>query len=215
MGVLVLVRHGQASFGAADYDKLSDIGLAQAYATGRVLADRGVVPSRIYAGEMLRQRKTAERARAGGRWDPPIALDARWNEFDHLAVLRTMPPEHLAHERTFQRRFEDALGLWIAGNAGDDAYPEAFDNFCARVEAALLQVTDDLGRGETALVVTSGGVIAWVAARLIGGDTAQWMRLNRVAINCGLTKVLVGGSELSLVSFNEHGHLAADALTYR
>ena len=38
MGVLLLVRHGQASLGTADYDRLSDIGRRQAQVTGARLA---------------------------------------------------------------------------------------------------------------------------------------------------------------------------------
>ena len=40
MGTLTLVRHGQASFGAADYDQLSELGLRQCQALGTYLADR-------------------------------------------------------------------------------------------------------------------------------------------------------------------------------
>ena len=35
MGMLYLVRHGQASFGAADYDQLSELGARQCEALGR------------------------------------------------------------------------------------------------------------------------------------------------------------------------------------
>jgi hypothetical protein len=34
-------------------------------------------------------------------------------------------------------------------------------------------------------------------------------------VNASLTKVVVGSRGTSLVSFNEHGHLEPDAVTYR
>ncbi|MCF8967887.1 histidine phosphatase family protein, partial [Pseudomonas carnis] len=39
MGSIYLIRHGQASFGADDYDVLSPIGVEQAQVLGRHLAD--------------------------------------------------------------------------------------------------------------------------------------------------------------------------------
>ena len=42
MGVVLLVRHGQASFGAADYDVLSDNGSQQSRLLGRSLAAHGL-----------------------------------------------------------------------------------------------------------------------------------------------------------------------------
>ena len=42
MGTLYLVRHGQASFGADDYDKLSDLGHRQCVRLGEYFRDKGV-----------------------------------------------------------------------------------------------------------------------------------------------------------------------------
>ena len=39
---LLLVRHGQASFGAADYDQLSDRGVEQSRRLGQWLVDGGL-----------------------------------------------------------------------------------------------------------------------------------------------------------------------------
>ena len=47
MPTVLLVRHGQASFGAADYDVLSDLGRRQAQAAGRELARRLGVPAQL------------------------------------------------------------------------------------------------------------------------------------------------------------------------
>ena len=60
MGVLYLVRHGQASFGTDDYDRLSDAGHQQARITGAHLASLGVRPTRVIHGSMLRQQQTAQ-----------------------------------------------------------------------------------------------------------------------------------------------------------
>src|SRR5215471_18867227 len=89
MGLVLLARHGQASFGAADYDVLSGTGVQQSRLLGRALADQGLTPTAFVHGAMKRQRDTAAAMVEGGGWSgsaPPI-LDEGWNEFDHLGVI--------------------------------------------------------------------------------------------------------------------------------
>ncbi|MGV2836957.1 phosphoglycerate mutase family protein, partial [Pseudomonas shirazensis] len=59
MGNLYLIRHGQASFGAADYDVLSPVGVRQSQALGSHLANLGLRLDRCIAGDLRRQQDTA------------------------------------------------------------------------------------------------------------------------------------------------------------
>ena len=59
MGLVLLVRHGQASFGADDYDVLSETGVEQSRVLGRFLAAAGISPGAVVHGAMKRQRDTA------------------------------------------------------------------------------------------------------------------------------------------------------------
>jgi len=85
MPTVLLVRHGQASFGAADYDLLSDLGRRQAEIVAVALAERGYRPSRLVAGTLRRQRETAAAFAAVGAPEPEI--EPRWDEFDLDQVL--------------------------------------------------------------------------------------------------------------------------------
>ena len=59
MGQLLLVRHGQASWGSDDYDVLS--GRLGAVAAARQGAGRaGIAPDVVVTGGMRRHRETAE-----------------------------------------------------------------------------------------------------------------------------------------------------------
>ena len=60
MGQLLLVRHGQASFGADDYDVLSPTGWEQGRRLGAHLAAAGVSPTALVRGTMRRHRETLE-----------------------------------------------------------------------------------------------------------------------------------------------------------
>lgn len=213
MGVVLLVRHGQASFGAADYDQLSGLGSEQSKVLGAELRRRGLEFSAVYSGTMNRQRDTAVAA----GYDP--VEDARWNEYDFLDVLRghaSAVPESL-DPRGFQAALDDALLAWVAA-AENSTCGESWTSFTARVNSALEELVGSLGKGENALVFTSGGVIGAITAHLIGDQPGRFLALNRVTCNAGITKLITGRSGTTLVSFNEHAHFEGKTkhlLTYR
>ena len=222
MSRVLLVRHGQASFGAADYDDLSPTGHEQSRVLGSALAARGIVADVVVAGEMKRHAQTATGVLAGAGWTADVRVDDGWNEFDHVQVLavhdRPESPEGESEKAAFQRWFEAATLRWTSGDH-DDRYDESFAAFTSRVRAALARLVDDLPPRSTAVVLTSGGPIAWAAASLLADDAAArtdlWLRLNPVSVNTGVSTVVCGGRGTTLVAFNAHDHLSPGQLTYR
>jgi broad specificity phosphatase PhoE len=226
MSVLYLVRHGQASFGTDDYDRLSDLGKEQALITGRFLASQGIEPDRIVHGEMLRQRQTAqgiieglglttEAGDAGSTLH--TAVDAGWNEYSAWELTGVLPetdPRAKHDSKIFQAELERGCARWASGERDED-YTETYTEFTSRVNRALDDAVGAMGSGESTVVISSAGAIAWTAACLIGGNFDQWMAFNRVTINTGITKIITGRSGTSLISFNDHGHQAPKDATYR
>jgi broad specificity phosphatase PhoE len=212
MSVVLLVRHGQASWGAADYDRLSELGEEQARVLGCALVARGVHPDVVVRGGMRRHRQTAEAAVAGAGWTADVVEDAGWNEFDHQQMLELHPSrvgegEDLTRAE-FQQWFEDATRRWTDGRHAEE-YDESFDAFGWRVDAALRRTVDRLGARQTAVVFTSGGPVSWAAASLLGAGADVWSALNPVVVNGSVTKVVIGRRGATLVSFNDHSHLEA------
>lgn len=224
MALVYLLRHGQASFGAQDYDVLSERGLRQSAVLGAELARRGVVPTRVWSGTLRRQRDTAVACLAAAGVDLALTQDERWNEYDHLALVRARMGVGVANgtsdsppsPREFQRLLDDALIDWI-GSAGTDS--AGFGAFADGTVSALADVVGSLGSGGVALVFTSGGVIAALVSRLLGLPADGFVAVNRVSVNAAITKIVHGRSGTSLLSFNDHGHfdaeLTRDLLTYR
>ena len=58
MGNLYLVRHGQASFGAADYDNLSALGHRQSVRLGEYFAARELRFEAVLTGSLKRHAQT-------------------------------------------------------------------------------------------------------------------------------------------------------------
>jgi broad specificity phosphatase PhoE len=219
MGLVLLVRHGQASFGADDYDVLSESGVEQSRIAGRALAMHGLEPSAIVHGAMLRQRDTARAMAEAGGWSLDPEVDEGWNEFDHLGVVaRAVPAQaELDDVRAFQRVFEHATARWYEGGH-DEEYAESWPAFVDRVAAALDRA---FGRGGVTVVVSSGGPIAVACASLVAPGTsppalaAYWSRFNTVTVNAAITRLLEGSTGRRLLSFNEHAHLPRVLVTYR
>ncbi len=221
MGVVLLVRHGQASFGAADYDVLSETGLEQSRVLGAALAAQGVAPTAVVHGRMKRQDDTATGMVDGGGWSVTPELDEGWNEFDHVAVVaRTVAEsEGVAglDRRGFQRLFEEATARW-AGGEHPGEYDESWPAFLTRSTAALDRAFDRPG---VTVVVSSGGPIAAVCATLVDPQATAdqvprlWNAFNTVNVNASVTRVLEGSTGRRLLSFNEHSHLPRELVTYR
>jgi broad specificity phosphatase PhoE len=217
MPTIILVRHGQASFGSDDYDQLSPTGEQQAEVTARALAAHGVRPSRILSGSLRRQIDTAARSASG--YGLGTEIDPRWNEYSMDGIIAAHPDPQATPIRTdapltsaaYQDILETALTQWMT--AGEDTTaPESWPAFRARVSDGLHELAGSLASGSTALVFSSGGVIAAVCAELLEMPARQVLLLNRVAINAGVTKLAVGRRGVTLISFNDHAHLEAPGL---
>ncbi len=218
---ILLIRHGQASFGSDNYDRLSPAGIEQAELTAHALRAHGLRPRRILSGSLQRQRDTA--APAAGAFAVEVEKDPRWNEYamddiiaaHHGADRTTTTPESGLSSAAFQDLLEASLTAWAAA-AETTAAAESWPTFHGRVHAALAELAASLEPSTTALVFTSGGVIATLCAGLLDLPVPQLLSLNRVAVNTGITKIAVGRRGRSLISFNDHSHLEGSGLiTYR
>jgi broad specificity phosphatase PhoE len=230
MGAVYLVRHGQASFGAEDYDVLSEQGRLQARVLGEALAQRLPALDAVLMGTHRRHHETALACLQALPGAPePLALD-EFDEFDHEEVLLRFAPRFadrqvLAAElaaasdprRAFQDVFSAAVARW-AGGGHDPDYRETWSSFRARCSAAMDQAAAAMGPARTVLVFTSGGVIGAVAQALLGLSDPQTFRLTWTLANCGVTKVVCGSRERYLSTLNEHVHFEGarrSLLTYR
>jgi broad specificity phosphatase PhoE len=225
MPSILLIRHAQASFGAADYDVLSELGHRQTQALVDGLRRRGIVAHRVVSGALRRQRDTA--APCAAALGIEVAVDERFDEYvdrdileHHAAVpagLAVRAGDQPMSSREFQELLNVALRQWIEAGAGGPAR-EPWPRFLERLRAAIDSVATGLGKGETALVISSGGGIAALVASLLRLPPEAMIALNHVSINTGITKLAVGRGGITVISSNEHAHLeeaGGSLVTYR
>lgn len=222
MTVIYLVRHGQASFSADNYDQLSDQGIEQAKLVGQYLQKKISMPNRIITGDMLRHQQTAANsldAFLSEETDAKInpQEDARWNEYDHQNILGAYNPElstpssarqYLAQQAKplehFKTLFINAVEQWIAAD-NQQAYSESFTCFSRRVITALKDVAEQNKTGNV-IIYTSGGPISLVVCYLLGMPLSQFIEVNWSLVNAGVTKIVTRGNarKLTLSTLNEH-----------
>jgi broad specificity phosphatase PhoE len=209
-----LVRHGQASFGGPDYDVLSEAGQMQSLLLARELASREMKVELVLSGSLRRQLDTAEPTAA--LLEREVLVDARWNEYDMDDILahhsgsavraNQDPDAEPITPGEFQALLEDALAGWIEAGQATLAR-ESWPTFAGRITAALGELAAELPSGSTGVVFTSGGVIAALCSAALRYSDQSLLAYNRVAVNTGITKLIAGRRGLTLVSFNDHGHL--------
>jgi broad specificity phosphatase PhoE len=235
MGQVLLVRHGQARFGADDYDRLSDLGREQARLLGDWLAARARRLDCAVTGSMRRHRETAEAclARMPEELRPmdDWRADAGFDEYDADEVVLCHRPEFAdsaalrAHvrasgdpRRTFQGLFAPAMSRWMCGEHDRD-YRESWQAFVARCVAALKRITDDSTPSRRVVVFTSGGPIAAICQHLLGLDPKRTLDVNTVLVNCATTGLLYQPYMVSLAYLNNYAHLEQSGdpgmVTYR
>ncbi|WP_354687931.1 histidine phosphatase family protein [Cupriavidus necator] len=212
MATLFLVRHGQASFGAANYDCLSPTGRQQARWLGEYFAERGVGFCRVVAGSLVRQRDTAAEILAGmGQAQAEIATHPGLNEYDGEALYRchTGGADHRAHQNgdynDYWRTFRAAYHAWTQDGLAD--MPETWGDFGTRIAGALALACEGTTREDAILVVSSGGAIGRATADLLGAPSQAAIEMNLQFRNTAFCEIIVGRGVQRLLSFNSVPHL--------
>lgn len=239
MSSLLLVRHGQASVNAPDYDQLSPRGAEQARALGRRWASEhasgGLRIDALYMGPQRRHAQTTEHLRAAARDEglplPEPKVIAGMGEIDmgHLlaeARRRVMPsapdlPAQLARgelDETGKAAMRHMMGIfakmlerWARGEAFEGLEP--FESFTDRVRAGLTAITRAEGRGKTVAVITSGGPICASCYAAMAMPAERAVELMIMAVNASVTELLYTESRLTLRRFNDHGFLPPQLVT--
>lgn len=237
MATLALIRHGQASFLAEDYDRLSPLGERQSTLLGEHWARRGVTFDRVYSGPRVRQIRTAELVgeavrRGGGAWPAPVILE----ELDEMRaedVFKHALPELSRADpriaellaafeaakarpdagRRFQSLFSSVMAMWVRGEIQAPGI-EPWSDFLSRVRRGIALVR--AGGGGRVAAFSSGGPVSAAMQLALGTADEATLELAWVVRNAAISEFLYSGDRFTLSSFNTLAHLDDPALwTYR
>lgn len=231
MGSVYLIRHGQASLGACDYDVLSPLGIRQAEILGRHLAQRQMGFDRCISGSLKRQKQTAsivlEEFRAAGQRPPAIETMPAFNEIDLDGMIKAFLPDILSSEQglslpqqnatsrasDFQRLFSRAVEHWLAGKQGKGNL-ESWEYFRMRVRECLQHLIRDSAPDTRIAVFTSGGPIIALLHLIADVPAGKAFEQAWQIANTSLSRLSFRSGEVTLTAFNSHAHLDRELITY-
>jgi broad specificity phosphatase PhoE len=212
MGTLYLVRHGQASFGADDYDVLSPLGMQQSIRLGEYFKVKGITFDAALTGTLKRQISTHEGICKG----MGTTLNAlQWpglNEYDSHAVIATVhtgklekptTPEQYRHHF---RLLKDGLTQWMNGVVSPVGMP-SYSDFVLGMTSALDHVRKT--HDGKVLLVSSGGPISTAVGHILGCSPEVTIELNLRIRNSSVTEFAFTPKRHMLVTYNTLPHLDA------
>ncbi|GGG51959.1 histidine phosphatase family protein [Pseudohongiella nitratireducens] len=222
MSELILVRHGQASFGQDNYDKLSEQGCQQVTCLAKHWEKLGDRFDAIYSGTLQRQQETAE-ILLPNIADQITHIHPGLNEYNADALLNIYWRDHAANDgmaqerasvrndrKAFQRTLEKTCERWIKGkleaNDSDTTF-ESWRTYRYRVMSALEEIMQTHTSGSRVVLSTSGGVIAVALQRALSLPDEQVIACNWMIHNSSVTRLVYSGSRVSMGAFNNLAHL--------
>lgn len=224
MASIYFIRHGQASFGSANYDKLSDLGMKQALLAGEYLSQTEVKFDALYSGTLVRQQETAQQLISAYEGKevalPELTLDARLNELDANAIVMKLMPmvaktqpeihEWMAQAKTNKKAYQYILRacfkFWQTLDETIDGL-EPWQDFYGRVKGCIGDIIQQQGSGKDIAVFTSGGVIAAVVQYALGLTDEGNYQVFEPVINASITHCKYSKDQFTLNYYNDHSYL--------
>lgn len=241
MSQIYFFRHAQASYLSDNYDKLSPHGEKQSEALGKYLVHNDIHFDKIYVGPLLRQRETQDIVSkmyfdSHAIQHEPIMMP-EWKEHFGPQTLRHLYAELVEKEpqirewhdeiqqnadvyavkkRNSLLIFEHFIDKWVSGQVSetDDVF-ESWKKFRQRVRQGLNTILDNIGKGETVGIFTSGGVVSAIAAEALSiTDEVKIAGLNYAVKNSSFSQFAFSRNKFNMIAFNEVPHLTKDMVTY-
>jgi broad specificity phosphatase PhoE len=212
MSMLYLVRHGQASAGTHDYDRLSPLGQRQSRLLGQWWTSQGFAPDVAWHGSLLRQRDTARLALENLDATLQPEIHEGLNEYDHRVIdshfgggAQSDNPETLTFED-----YVDIMQRWREHEPHPEKPEvEPWASFANRGWQTMKDLHALEGDKLNHVFFTSGGVIATVLSAVLELDFAHTVDAIWRIRNTSITTFHFDGTHARLVDFNTVPHLQA------
>ncbi len=236
MSKLFFFRHAQASFGADNYDALSDKGIAQTVLLGKYLVAKKFKFDKIFVGPLERQKHTFEIVKDIYKKNnlpmpKPLMVDGLKEHVGHIALDKILPElqktepyikEMVAKTKANPKRaranrllvFQHFMNEWVEGKIVVDEVV-AWSDFRNNVRAGLKTILENTGSGETNAAFTSGGTISSIAAESLKiSDEKVVASLNFSIRNTSFSSFFYSKGNFNLFALNELPHLPEEMITF-
>lgn len=218
MGTIYLVRHGQASFGAANYDQLSDLGTQQSVRLGEYFAARGVNFEAVFTGTLKRHVQTWRGIAQGAHMDLHAHTWSGLDEYNGQAIIAALhkqkpdatdtpdtPDTHDLYKHHF-RLLRAGLTQWMRAAIQPEGM-SSYTEFVRGITSALDHVRWQYGGN--VLIISSGGPISAAVGHILGATPEATVELNMHIRNSSVTELTFSPRRHTLLTYNTLPHLDA------
>ena len=220
MANLLIIRHGQASFGADNYDQLSPLGQRQADLTGEFLRHAGTRFNVAYSGDLSRQLETGQRILDQLEKAPELIVDSRFNEVQTDEQIEVMMPLLIERDarfadlvavmdtdtKSFQKIIETVFNYWVSPEC-DVSGIQSWRDYHGGVVSAFEGAMASAASGSDTAIFTSGGTIATIVGHVLKLTSDRVYEFYEPVFNCSITRIIFNSRKCSMSTFNDVGHL--------
>ena len=228
MSTLLLIRHGQASFGEADYDRLSALGKEQGLQIGAYFGALDIRFDRVFVGPRLRHRQThSAAAQTALERGSPFPEPEHLGSFDEHQCLETLDyhrqslTERLGlsadatDRKSALKLFRQGSLMWVRGELESPGPLEDWPTFLRRIQGDLADIQRRITEPNARIgIFTSGGAIAAAVGTVLGLSDEKIIELSWSIRNGSLTEIRLSKRGLSLAGFNAVPFRDPKLLTY-
>jgi len=218
MTLIVLVRHGQASAGTANYDRLSSVGQKQATLLGEHWHAEQFNPMAAFSGTLQRQQHTAELALQNAKLSINSTTLADLDEYDHRRIdnlfangVSTVG----AHPYTFEM-YANLMHSWrnakhseLDGTMTWQAFSErGWNAIQQQAQQLISDNTNEEASDKPIVFFTSAGVIASVLMHAMNLNFDRALDAMWNTRNASITTFRYHPERTRLVEYNNVSHLS-------
>jgi len=232
MSRALFIRHGQASFGTDNYDRLSDKGIRQSKLLGETWLKDDVMFDKMYVGPLQRQMQTYEQVRDIYKQNKvelpdPIVIDGLAEHKGPETMRAVLPQLSEKYENVSKwlndtkenpenkkanhfRTFHFFMSKWATGDHDIDIpdHLERWEDFQENVSKAIQQILSENEKGSTVAAFTSGGTIATVMGYALEMDNQdRIIEMNNYVRNSSVSQFLFSNGRIALHNFNDISHI--------
>lgn len=237
MSKIYLIRHGQASFLADDYDNLSDKGIIQSKALGAYFLKNGIFFDKIYIGNLKRHQQTFENYSLdfyNNKIDLPKpiylnelneheALDAFNIESENFIdqniqaqkLMMAMQKDGELKKKNTILIFGLFMSEFVSGKyPSNGSSIQSWKAFRAQTKQGITTILKNTNKGETIGVFTSGGTKSSIIGDSLGLDENKISELNMAIRNTSFSQLIYIKNKVKPFSINEIPHLTKELTSF-
>jgi len=237
MSKIFLIRHGQASFLADDYDNLSAKGILQSKALGTYFLKYKIYFDKIYIGGLKRHQQTFEGfslAFSQNKINLPLPIYLNdLNEHQALEAFNLSFKNFIDKNKQAQKLYDEMLenpdlkkkntilifGLFMKEFVAGE-YPlngsaiQSWSAFRQQTKQGIATILNNTFKGETVGVFTSGGTKSSIIGDSLGLNEGKISELNMAIRNTSFSQLIYSKNSIKLFSINEIPHLTKELITF-